>query len=190
MNRPYDLIAMAVRPDIIAVGGLCHVVLIDPRAKRPLTLNKFLHSPDVTNGVRSVSFSNDIVTFGTGHGKIAFYDLRAGKYLPTLYEDQIQPTQYNNHSPLDGLFPGPEEGRATINARTWPAHAEAPKQYLETGTGWIVRDQTFMDMFDLFGHSLRHACYAHAWDSSCTRLFTCGGPLECGLRGGYAALWE
>jgi WD repeat-containing protein 40A len=188
VNRPYDLIALAVRSDMIAVGGMRHVILVDPRAPRSAPSNLFLESPDVTNGVRSVSFSNNILTYGTGHGKIAFYDLRAGKYLPTLYEGQVARCNNVHDTATEGLSPGPYEGRAAINVRL--PYVEAPKQCLQTGSGWIMQDETFMDMFALFGHTLRHACYAHAWDKSCTRLFTCGGPLECGLTGGYAAIWE
>ena len=36
---------------------------------------------------------------------------------------------------------------------------------------------------------LTHAVYAHAWDAGGTRLAAAGGPLLCGARGCYAALW-
>jgi WD repeat-containing protein 40A len=36
---------------------------------------------------------------------------------------------------------------------------------------------------------LSQAVYAHAWDAGGTRLATAGGPLLCGARGCYAAVW-
>lgn len=29
---------------------------------------------------------------------------------------------------------------------------------------------------------VKHACYAHTWDASRSRLFVCGGPLAFGLQ--------
>ena len=53
------------------------------------------------------------------------------------------------------------------------------------------------DVFDVVvrrdhftGMRIWNACYAHAWDPSKTKLFTCGGPLAFGLIGSYMALWN
>ncbi len=35
-----------------------------------------------------------------------------------------------------------------------------------------------------------NACYTHCYDASGTRLFAAGGPLQLGLCGSYAALWQ
>ena len=48
----------------------------------------------------------------------------------------------------------------------------------------------FLSRDHFHGQLLPHACYAHAWDASGSRLFSCGGPLAFGLRGCYMALWE
>ncbi len=40
------------------------------------------------------------------------------------------------------------------------------------------------------GQPVFNACYAHAWDPTCTKLLCVGGPLAYGLRGSYMALWE
>lgn len=40
------------------------------------------------------------------------------------------------------------------------------------------------------GMDVKHACYAHLWDASRTRLFVCGGPLAFGLAGCYMAVWH
>jgi hypothetical protein len=33
-------------------------------------------------GVRSICFKGDVMSFGTGGGRICFYDLRAGRIVP------------------------------------------------------------------------------------------------------------
>ena len=40
------------------------------------------------------------------------------------------------------------------------------------------------------GTDIRHACYAHTWDASRTRLYVGGGPLAFGLSGCYMAVWN
>ncbi|XP_052277575.1 DDB1- and CUL4-associated factor 12-like isoform X9 [Dreissena polymorpha] len=62
---------------LYGVGSQCHVFLIDPRMKTTLSVESKFGKV----GIRSVSFRNDIITFGTGMGHILFYDLRAKKYL-------------------------------------------------------------------------------------------------------------
>lgn len=49
----------------------------------------------------------------------------------------------------------------------------------------------FAPLLSLFaGMEVKHACYAHLWDASRTRLFVCGGPLAFGLAGCYMAVWH
>jgi hypothetical protein len=40
------------------------------------------------------------------------------------------------------------------------------------------------------GMVIKHACYAHIWDASHSRLFVCGGPLAFGLQGLYLSVWH
>lgn len=40
-------------------------------------------SPDDNHGVRSVQMTDHLLSFGTGRGKLFFWDLRAGAFLPT-----------------------------------------------------------------------------------------------------------
>ena len=40
-------------------------------------------SPDDNQGVRSVQLAGHLLTFGTGRGKVFFWDMRAGAFLPT-----------------------------------------------------------------------------------------------------------
>ena len=79
-----ELVSMALRQDLVAVGGLSFISLSDPRKRDPGALITCLTSPDISQGVRSVCIQGDVVSFGTGRGKIVFYDLRAGKCLPTM----------------------------------------------------------------------------------------------------------
>jgi len=40
-------------------------------------------SPDDNQGVRSVQLTDHLLSFGTGRGKLFFWDLRAGGFVPT-----------------------------------------------------------------------------------------------------------
>ncbi len=40
-------------------------------------------SPDENQGVRSVQLTDQLLSFGTGKGKLFFYDMRAEAFLPT-----------------------------------------------------------------------------------------------------------
>ena len=50
------------------------------------------------------------------------------------------------------------------------------------------RDDTFMDAFQ--NQKYLPAIYTHCYDTSGTRLFAAGGPLQCGLKGNYIGLWQ
>jgi hypothetical protein len=248
-----ELVSMAVRQDLIAVGGLSRVCLLDPRKRDPNAVIHEIASPDPREGIRSICISNDLVSFGTGKGKIAFFDLRASNFLsidaepgeempPRPATPAAAPAINNNGATTlaaaaraagDSLFIGgqisagfrnaaADVGVENVNLQFTETlnrneHASeqinqmfqmmrneydedgeqvvvdalpAPKsrQYLETGPGWIQENATYFDYFG--GRRVQHACYAHAWDPSGTRLFACGGPLAFGLNGGYMALWE
>lgn len=74
---------MALRRDIVASAGLNIVSMSDPRRREPFAFIEGIHSPDGPCGIRSVCFHNNFLSFGTGLGKIAFWDLRMRKFLPT-----------------------------------------------------------------------------------------------------------
>jgi len=227
---------MAVRHDLVAVGGLSRVCLLDPRKRDPNAIVHEIASPDPSEGIRSLCISNDLVSFGTGKGKIAFFDIRASQFLPVDAEPGEEmparpsipvvpatgattapPGAVNHVGQGDGGdIGGDNGGGALANLLTLsrfeyghqPNHlfqlmrheldedeeeldalpAPKPRHYLETGPGWVQENATYFSYFG--GRRVHHACYAHAWDPSGTRLFTCGGPLAFGLSGGYMALWE
>ena len=170
-----ELVAMSLRSDLAVVGSLEHCTLLDPR-KRGDALVNTLHTPDAGRGVRSIAIKDHVLSFATGNGKIVFYDLRAQEYLPV--------------SPSEGApaaAPLAEHQDLWVNEEKEP-HPEAPKEFLQTGEGTLERNITYWDHFSY--RTVRHACYAHVWDPSGTRLLACGGPLAFGLGGSYLALWE
>jgi len=59
---------------------------------------------------------------------------------------------------------------------------------LKASRGWVQRDDTFMDAFQ--NQKYFPAIYTHCYDTSGTRLFAAGGPLQCGLKGNYIGLWQ
>ncbi|XP_061174137.1 DDB1- and CUL4-associated factor 12-like isoform X2 [Saccostrea echinata] len=61
-----------------AVGSQSHIDILDPRCPNTQTsiLSKYRGS-----GVRSLSFTDDVLTIGTGVGVVLFFDVRAGRYL-------------------------------------------------------------------------------------------------------------
>jgi WD repeat-containing protein 40A len=214
-----ELVSMAVRHDLVAVGGLSLVCLLDPRKRDPAVVDE-IESPDQSAGIRSLCISNDLVSFGTGKGKIAFFDLRASKFLSIDTEpgEEISPRPSTPGSTVHQAGQrgaGSGEDSLVVRLQSRPEAARdtsllfrlmrhefyedeeqqldvfpppKPGYYLQTGPGWVQENATYLSYFG--GRRIHHACYAHAWDPSGARLFTCGGPLAFGLSGGHMALWE
>lgn len=187
-----DLVAMAYRHDMIAVGSLNHVLIIDPRKRDPGAHVSTLTSPDREQGVRSICFQDNILSYGTGRGKIAFFDIRAEKYLymnGTLDSEVTGPGPGPGNS--NGTLPTQFNGRLHELGAHMTEHVPAPTygQYIELGKGWLLEDFRFWAHF-ANGSPVKNACYTHAWDQTGTRLFAAGGPLAYGLYGGYIGVWE
>uniref|UniRef100_A0A8C5LRH7 DDB1 and CUL4 associated factor 12 n=1 Tax=Leptobrachium leishanense TaxID=445787 RepID=A0A8C5LRH7_9ANUR len=64
---------------VYAVGSQAHVSFVDPR--QPPQNIKSVYCRDQGCGIRSVSFYEHIITVGTGHGSLLFYDIRAQRFL-------------------------------------------------------------------------------------------------------------
>ncbi|KAM9181347.1 DDB1- and CUL4-associated factor 12-like protein 2 [Dugong dugon] len=144
---------------LYAVGSQSHVSFLDLRQcqqnVRPLC------SREGGTGVRSLSFYQHIITIGTGHGSLLFYDIRAQKFL----EERA--------SASPGSSPGPR-GR---------------KLKLTSGRGWLNHDDLWVNYFggvDEFPNAL----YTHCYNWPEMKLFVAGGPLPSGLHGNYAGLWS
>lgn len=66
-------------PGLFAVGSQSHISFLDLRQSQQTIWP--LCPEEGGTGVRSLSFYHDLVTMGTGHGALLFYDVRAQKFL-------------------------------------------------------------------------------------------------------------
>ncbi|KAK9802066.1 hypothetical protein WJX73_010138 [Symbiochloris irregularis] len=146
-----EAVCMAVCDQLAAVGTQSYITLMDPRCR---LAQADIPSSDPHHGVRSLSIQGHLLSCGSGRGQLAFWDLRAGRYL------ELHPS------------PGEDESRS----------------HLQLGRGWLMEDSIYWEHFT--NVRIHNACYAHAWDPSCTKLMTVGGPLPYGLRGSYLGLWD
>ncbi|EHB08625.1 WD repeat-containing protein 40C [Heterocephalus glaber] len=144
---------------LYAVGSQSHVSFLDPRQRqqniRPLC------SRDGGTGVRSLSFYQRIVTVGTGHSSLLFYDIRAQKFL---------------------------EERSVPSSDSFPGSARR-KLKLTCGRGWLNHDDLWVNYFGGV-EEFPNALYTHCYNWPEMKLFVAGGPLPSGLHGNYAGLWS
>jgi len=191
-----ELVCMALGSEIAAAGCLNHVWLLDPR-RRQAEIMRLTHA-NQDQGTRSVSINGSLLTFGTGKGVVAFFDIRNQKLVPT--EPAPDPHMQSSYHWVDraGVCHNSDSCPAIAAAGGNPdilhykmglTRALKPRKIcLTTGKGHLVEDATFHELF--YGEIIPNACYAHAWDPSGRRLFTCGGPLAFGLKGCYMGIWE
>ncbi|KAL1765687.1 DDB1-and CUL4-associated factor 12 2 [Sigmodon hispidus] len=144
---------------IYAVGSQSHVSFLDPRQRqqniRPLS------SREGGTGVRSLSFYQHIITVGTGHGSLLFYDIRAQKFL---------------------------EERASASPDSFLKRT-GRKLKLTCGRGWLNQDELWVNYFGGL-EEFPNALYTHCYNWPEMKLFVGGGPLPSGLYGNYAGLWS
>ncbi|XP_011792351.1 PREDICTED: DDB1- and CUL4-associated factor 12-like protein 2 [Colobus angolensis palliatus] len=144
---------------LYAVGSQSHVSFLDPRQRqqniRPLC------SREGGTGVRSLSFYQHIITVGTGHGSLLFYDIRAQKFLE-------------------------ERASASLDSTPGPA---GRKLKLACGRGWLNQDDVWVNYFGGM-EEFPNALYTHCYNWPEMKLFVAGGPLPSGLHGNYAGLWS
>lgn len=65
-----------------------HIQVLSAPARQPAPCRRTaelqaIASPDENQGVRSVQLTEQLLSFGTGKGKLFFYDVRAQAFLPT-----------------------------------------------------------------------------------------------------------
>ncbi|KAK3098377.1 hypothetical protein FSP39_018955 [Pinctada imbricata] len=77
-TRENVCMALSKEKCLFAIGSQSHINLVDPRSPNTLTT---IISKYRGQGVRSVTFRDNILTIGTGVGVILFFDINAGKYL-------------------------------------------------------------------------------------------------------------
>jgi len=73
-----------------------------------------------------------------------------------------------------------ESNMSIMNTRT--------RVQLRASRGWVQREDIFLEGFQ--NQSYLPAIYTHCYNSSGTRLFAAGGPLQSGVRGNYIGLWQ
>ena len=144
---------------LYAVGSQSHVSFLDLRQGQqnipPLC------SREGGTGVRSLSVHQHIVTVGTGHGSLLFYDIRAQKFL---------------------------EERSAANPDMFPVPS-GRKLKLTCGSGWINQDD-LLENYVAGVEDFPNALYTHCYNWPEMKLFVGGGPLASGLHGNYAGLWS
>ncbi|KAB0372336.1 DDB1- and CUL4-associated factor 12-like protein 2 [Muntiacus reevesi] len=144
---------------LYAVGSQSHVSFLDLRQGHQSV--RHLCSREGGTGVRSLSFYEHIITVGTGHGSLLFYDVRAQRFL----EEKISVSPYSS------------------------PRSTGRRLRLICGRGWLSQDDLQMNYFGAFGE-LPNALYTHCYNWPEMKLFVGGGPLPSGLRGNYAGLWS
>nr|XP_002720444.3 DDB1- and CUL4-associated factor 12-like protein 2 [Oryctolagus cuniculus] len=144
---------------LYAVGSESHVSFVDPRQRqhniRPLCCR------EGGTCVRSLSFYHDIITVGTGHGSLLFYDVRAQKFLE-------------------------ERGDAIPDSSPGSSRRQLK---LTCGRGWLKHDGLWSNYLDGVDE-LTNALYTHCYNWPEMKLFVAGGPLLSVLHGHYAGLWS
>ncbi|XP_005319558.2 DDB1- and CUL4-associated factor 12-like protein 2 [Ictidomys tridecemlineatus] len=144
---------------LYVVGSYSHVTFLDLRRGhqniQPLSLY------ECGTGVRSLSVYQHIVTVGTAHGSLLFYDIRAQKFLE-------------------------ERASASLDSFLGPT---GRKLKLTCGRGWLNRDELWVNYFGGV-EEFPNALYTHCYNWPEMKLFVAGGPLPSGLHGHYAGLWS
>ena len=92
-------------------------------------------SPDESQGVRSVQLTEHLLSFGTGRGKLFFFDLRASAFLPT------------EPAPQHAFDYGGEGGLPRCKLAPALAPAWQPRQHLQLGPGHVVLNDLYYDHF-------------------------------------------
>ena len=147
-----------------------------------------LDSPDGPTGVRSLCLEGHLLSAGTGAGRIAFFDLRAGRWAGLGFAPAKPPPQAPAARP-----PSPPPLSHALTAPPLPAPPAVPRTALAAGRGWVEPNAVFLEHFS--GPDtppVPPAIYAHAWSPAGPSggLFAVGGPLATGLRGVYMGHWQ
>jgi WD repeat-containing protein 40A len=188
---------------LLAVGSQTHVTLVDSRQCVPVStwahtgiLSSF-PSIDEKMGVRSLVWQDHVVTIGGGYGRLSFYDTRKNGYLNLLPDDDTDPpTHHHNmsYSSPTSISNYASHLHLNNNSASSPlmngilSPRPEPKYFHRTSMGYLDKDRTYHEHFR--GVSVRNAIYTLCYDTDGGRLFAGGGPLQLGLKGNYAAIWQ
>ncbi|XP_040855489.1 DDB1- and CUL4-associated factor 12-like protein 2 [Ochotona curzoniae] len=144
---------------LYAVGSSTYVTFLDPR--QPQQNIRPLHCREFGTSVSSLSYNQDIITLGTVHGSLLFYDIRAQKFLEDSRDFRQDST--------------PGSGRRILK--------------LTCSRGWIDQNTIWEDQ-NVRLNQLPSSLYTHCYNWPDMKLFVAGGPLFSDLRGNYAGLWS
>lgn len=96
LQQNKELVAMAMRPDMVAVGSQCHVALLDPRCCDVVSV---VEGQKAREGVRSLQLHGHLLSAGSSMSALSFLDLRMRAWLAV---DGPKPrpiqTQVDNYS--------------------------------------------------------------------------------------------
>ncbi|XP_004645210.1 DDB1- and CUL4-associated factor 12-like protein 2 [Octodon degus] len=145
---------------LYAVGFQSHISLLDLRQGNPSIGMQPMCYLQCGIDVRSMSAHQHIITMGTGHGRLFFFDIRTRRFLE----------ERSVNSP--DAFPEPS-GR---------------KLRLTCTKGWINQDDLWANGFR-GNEDPPYAVYTHCYNWPEMKLFVGGGPLPLELRGNYAGIW-
>ena len=195
-----ELVCVATDGATCAAGSQSHITVFDHRLGGVVRDERLVDNS--SDGVRSLSFAGDgrLLTCGGGGGKLTFFDMRAGAFLPATGSDPggIDPATVGFVSSLasPSFTPSPSASPPRYSSSGSDAsngsianRSRRDCLVLDTGEGWLDREHhVFVEHFSRA--EVLNACYAHAWDETGTRLLVAGGPLAYGLRGCYVGVWS
>eukprot|EP01137_Pigoraptor_chileana_P036896 Opistho-2@33204 len=118
-------------------------------------------------------------------GRISFFDLRNRKYISVdPLRAEMDEDCARSASASASTFMSPSSSAASVSAThvsAYTAAKEHHQHFLQTGFGWLRKDDNYMNHFQ--GVPIYNAVYTHAYNESGTKLFVGGGPLQLGLCG-------
>lgn len=207
---------MDLRRDLCAICVQDGIQLLDLRAHSHCQDNSaLLPNLDRQGGVRTLGMCGHLLTAGTSSGKIFFYDLRTHKALdhepplcfgrgaelsggfgtagPSNLNRQLQQQLQQPGPPGSPLGPGATQPRLQQEQELLLSRSggrrHQPMIYT-IGKGCLDDNYNAATPIPLHIAQATSRCvYAHAWDSRCSRLFTCGGPIVTVLKGNYMSFW-
>lgn len=153
---------------IYAVGSKNNVFLHDSRG---LELTLKIAPKNHYCGTRSLSFSKELLTIGTGNGNILFYDVRNHQFLLDNSKNEAKLVASKGFVVRDAMF-----------------FFVAISLKLNVIVLFQREDESYFDAYYNIDYS--PAIYTHCYDSSGTKIFSAGGPLPASLSGSYAAIWS
>ncbi|XP_012785569.2 DDB1- and CUL4-associated factor 12-like protein 2 [Ochotona princeps] len=143
---------------LYAVASNTYLCFLDPRpSQHDIHHARYM---EIGTHVCSMSYNRDIITLGTVHGSLLFYDVRAHKFLG------------------DSCEVGPDS----------PPESARRRLKLTCNRGWI-NQHTLQEDQNVHLHQIQFSVYTHCYNWPEMKLFVAGGPTIPNIHGNYAGLW-